>query len=179
MSTELFSIRNSTDDDVVRITAIYRHYVLHSAATFELAPPDVEEMANRRSKILSLGLPYLVAEKGSEVIGYAYASAYRPRPAYRFTVEDSLYVDPAFAGQGCGRLLLRELLVRCEQGAWSQMIAVIAGTSDDASIRLHQRFGFRNVGTLQSVGYKFEQWIDTILMQRSLKCLETDSPGRS
>ncbi len=164
-----FQVRPSTEDDLSAITRIYSHHVLHSAATFELDPPAQDEMATRRAGNLALGLPYLVAEHRRAVIGYAYASPYRPRPAYRFTVEDSIYIDPDHVGQGCGRTLLAALIEQCEQGPWRQMIAVIGDSANTASIRLHQHFGFRSVGTLSAVGFKFERWVDTVLMQRELR----------
>jgi L-amino acid N-acyltransferase YncA len=164
-----FQIRPSTDDDLTVITRIYSHHVLHSAATFELDPPPQDEMAKRRSAILVLGLPYLVAEYQQSVVGYAYASSYRPRPAYRFTVEDSIYIDPGHVGRGCGRALLAALLEHCERGPWRQVIAVIGDSANTASIRLHQHFRFRHAGTLSAVGFKFDRWIDTVLMQRELR----------
>ena len=163
-----FHVRPSTEDDLPVITRIYSHHVLHSAATFELDPPPPDEMAKRRSTILSLGMPYVVAEHQQAVVGYAYASPYRPRPAYRFTVEDSIYIDPEHVGRGCGRALLAALIEHCEQGPWRQMIAVIGDSANNASIRLHQHFRFRHVGTLSAVGFKFDRWIDTVLMQREL-----------
>ena len=137
-------IRPSTENDLSAIARIYSHYVLHGSATFELDPPGRDEMEQRRSGILSLGLPYLVAEQEGAVVGYAYASVYRPRPAYRFTVEDSIYVDPGRVGQGCGRALLAGLIEACEQGPWRQMIAVIGDSANTASIRLHRHFQFRS-----------------------------------
>jgi L-amino acid N-acyltransferase YncA len=164
-----FQVRPSTEDDLDVITRIYSHYVLHSAATFELDAPAPDEMAKRRSALLSLGMPYLVAEHQQEVVGYAYASPYRPRPAYRFTVEDSIYIDPDHVGHGCGRALLAALIERCERGPWRQMIAVIGDSANIASIRLHQHFRFRHAGTLSAVGFKSDRWIDTVLMQRELR----------
>ncbi len=163
-----FHLRPSTEDDLPVITRIYGHHVLHSAATFELDPPPPGEMAKRRATILELGMPYLVAEHQQAVVGYAYASPYRPRPAYRFTVEDSIYVDPDHVARGCGRALLAALIEHCEQGPWRQMIAVIGDSANAASIRLHQHFRFRHVGTLSAVGFKFDRWVDTVLMQREL-----------
>ncbi len=163
-----FVVRPSTERDLIPIAGIYSHYVLHSSATFEITPPTPDELAKRRSQILDLGLPYLVAEQSGTVIGYAYASEYRSRPAYRFTVEDSLYVDPCHVGRGCGIALLSALIQQCEAGPWWQMIAVIANTDSRASIRLHERFAFSNAGTLRSVGFKFNNWLDTVLMQRVL-----------
>jgi phosphinothricin acetyltransferase len=162
-------IRPSTEEDVTAIARIYSYYVLHSSATFEVDAPTKDEIAQRRSGILALGLPYLVAELEEAVVGYAYASAYRPRPAYRFTVEDSIYVDPGHVGQGCGRALLAGLIEECERGPWRQMIAVIGDSGNTASIRLHRHFQFRSAGTLISVGFKFNQWVDTVLMQRELR----------
>jgi phosphinothricin acetyltransferase len=162
-------IRPSTENDMSAITRIYSHYVLHSSATFELGAPTHGEMGQRRSGILAYGLPYLIAEHHRAVVGYAYASAYRPRPAYRFTVEDSIYVDPAHVGQGWGRALLAALIEHCERGPWRQMIAVIGDSANTASIRLHRHFHFRSVGTLVAVGFKFNQWVDTALMQRELQ----------
>ena len=163
-----FLLRHSTAEDVSEIARIYGHYVRHAKATFETDPPSVDEMTKRRAAILTLGLPYLVALRNDAVIGYAYASAYRPRPAYRFTVEDSIYVDSEHVSLGCGRALLAALIESCEQGPWRQMIAVIGDSANEASIRLHQRFGFRHAGTLCGVGFKFNDWVDTVLMQREI-----------
>jgi len=163
-----FLVRPSTEDDLGDIARIYGHYVLHSSATFEVDPPSRDEMAKRHFDIVTLGLPYLVAEQNGATAGYAYASAYRPRPAYRFTVEDSIYIDPQHTGRGCGQVLLAALIEHCERGPWRQMIAVIGDSDNTASIRLHQRHGFRNVGILCAVGFKFDRWVDTVLMQREL-----------
>lgn len=161
-------IRPSTENDVADITRIYAHYVHHSTATFELEPPTTEEMAKRRSNILAQGLPYLVAEREKKILGYAYAGQYRPRPGYQFTIEDSLYIDPQHLRQGCGHALLSALIEICEQSPWRQMIAVIGDTANAASLRLHERHGFRSVGTLYSVGWKFNRWVDSVLMQRAM-----------
>jgi L-amino acid N-acyltransferase YncA len=118
--------------------------------------------------VLKTGLPYLVAELQGRVVGYAYATAYRPRPAYRYTIEDSIYVEHGLNGHGIGRALLTELIGRCEQGPWRQMLAVIGNSGNEASIAVHERLGFQRIGTLRSVGFKFGQWVDTVLMQREL-----------
>ncbi|MBX6742140.1 MAG: N-acetyltransferase [Acetobacteraceae bacterium] len=162
-------IRPSTEDDVGAIAAIYGHHVLHGTGSFETEPPEVEEMRRRRADILVRGLPYLVAEgEGGAVLGYAYASAYRPRAAYRNTVEDSVYVRHDAIGRGIGRLLLAELIARCEARGLRQMVAVVGDSANLASVRLHQAFGFRLVGTLTSVGRKHGRWLDTVLLQRPL-----------
>jgi phosphinothricin acetyltransferase len=161
-------VRPSTAGDLGEIQRIYEHWVLHSSASFEIDPPGEAEMARRREEILRLGLPYLTAEQGGAVVGYAYASAYRPRRAYRFTLEDSIYVDAERTGRGCGRALLAALIAECERGPWRQMIAVIGDGGNAASIGLHERLGFRTVGTLVAVGRKFGRWVDTVLMQREL-----------
>ncbi len=161
-------VRSSTEKDVPEITRIYAHYVHTSTATYELEPPSVEEMFSRRSKILTLGLPYLVAEQDAKILGYAYAGQYRPRPGYQYTIEDSVYIHPEHQGQGLGQALLNALIETCEQGPWRQMIAVIGDTANTASMRLHERHGFRSIGTLYSVGWKFNKWVDSILMQRAL-----------
>src|SRR5262249_5973127 len=137
-------------------------------ASFEERPPSVEEIRRRRYDALHRGLPHLVAELNGEVVGYAYAAPYRSRSAYRFTVEDSVYVDHRQPRHGIGRALLRELLRRCESGSWRQMIAVIGDSDNAASIALHQSLGFRLVGNLHAVGFKFGRWIDSVVMQRAL-----------
>jgi L-amino acid N-acyltransferase YncA len=162
------AIRPSRDDDIVAIASIYGHHVRTSAGTFETEPPTAAEMAARRSAVLSAGLPYLVAEVDGVVAGYAYATVYRSRAAYRFTAEDSIYVHPAHMGAGVGRALLTALIERCEALGCRQMIAVIGDRENAASIRLHERAGFVMAGTLRSVGFKFGRWIDTVRMQRTL-----------
>ena len=147
---------------------IYAHYVLHSLATFEETPPTLDEMLMRRRASVDLGLPYLVAEAGGEILGFAYASPYRPRPAYRFTVEDSVYVADGLGRQGMGSALLRELIAHCEGGPWRQMLAVVGDSANLGSIALHRRFGFELAGTLRSVGFKFGRWVDTPILQRAL-----------
>ena len=161
-------VRAAADGDMAAVQAIYAYHVLQGLATFEEIPPSVEELLIRRAVVLARGLPYLVAERGGEVVGYCYATAYRARPAYRFTLEDSVYVGEALGGQGIGTALLAELVRRCEAGHWRQMVAVIGDSANAASIALHRRIGFRRVGTLRAVGFKLGRWVDTVLMQRPL-----------
>jgi L-amino acid N-acyltransferase YncA len=161
-------LRASQDIDVSAVAAIYAHYVRHSTASFETEPPNDAEIANRRARILQFGLPWLVAEVDGAIAGYAYAGPYRPRAAYRFTVENSIYVDPACAGRGIGSALMARLLEDCEAWGARQMIAVIGGSDNYASIKLHQKFGFRHTGTLPAAGFKFGRWVDSVLMQRAL-----------
>jgi phosphinothricin acetyltransferase len=161
-------IRDSTANDMAAIQAIYAHHVLHGLASFEEAPPSIDEMLNRRATVLAHGLPYLAAEIDGRVVGYSYATAYRPRRAYRHTVEDSVYVAEGLGGRGIGIALLGTLIARCEAGPWRQMLAVIGNSGNAGSIGLHRRAGFQPVGTLRSVGFKLGQWVDTVLMQRAL-----------
>jgi L-amino acid N-acyltransferase YncA len=162
-------IRPSQASDTPSIAEIYAHYVRNSTATFESEPPDVRAIDRRRADVAARGLPWLVAEiENGIVAAYAYASPYRTREAYRFTVEDSIYLDPAYLGRGIGTTLLARLIERCEQAGARQMVAVIGGRENTASVRLHAKFGFRHVGVLEAVGFKFGRWVDTILMQRAL-----------
>ena len=147
---------------------IYAHYVLHSLATFEETPPTLEDMLARRRASVELGLPYLVAEAEGETVGFAYAAAYRPRPAYRFTIEDSVYVSDGKRSQGVGSALLGALIGACEGGPWRQILAVVGDSANLGSIALHRRFGFELMGTLRSVGFKFGRWVDTPILQRAL-----------
>jgi phosphinothricin acetyltransferase len=161
-------IRLSRDDDVPSIAAIYAHHVRHGLATFEEAPAPAEEMARRRAGILAAGFPYLIAESDRGVAGYAYATLYRERSAYRFTLEDSIYVAHDAVGRGIGRALLGELLPACEAAGARQLIAVIGDSANAASIGLHAAFGFREAGVLRSVGFKLGRWVDSVFMQRAL-----------
>jgi L-amino acid N-acyltransferase YncA len=167
MSSEV-SLRPSQDRDLAAITEIYRHHVLTGVASFEDQPPDLDEMARRRRDILDRRLPYLVAEQSGRVIGYCYASQYRTRSAYRFAVEDSIYLDAAQVGRGIGRALLSELIEECTARGYRQMVAVIGGSDQWPSIRLHAALGFAEVGVLRAIGFKFDAWVDTVLMQRAL-----------
>lgn len=161
-------VRQSRDSDIPAITAIYSYHVQNGTASFEIEPPDAAEMRRRRIAVIESGLPYLAAEMDGALVAYAYASAYRPRAAYRFTVEDSIYVDPGHIGRGIGSVLLPALIAACEQARLRQMVAIIGDVGNSASIRLHERCGFRHAGVLHSVGFKFGRWVDTILMQRRL-----------
>ncbi|MEB0079143.1 N-acetyltransferase family protein [Pseudomonas sp. CCI3.2] len=161
-------LRDATDDDLPSVQSIYAAHVLGGIASFELEAPSVADMLGRRADILSKGLPYLVAERGGEVVGYGYATLYRPRPGYRFTVEDSVYVREGLGGKGIGQALLGAIIERCTQGGSRQMIAIIGNSENYASIRLHERLGFRRVGVFESVGFKHGRWVDTVLMQRAL-----------
>jgi phosphinothricin acetyltransferase len=160
--------RAARQDDVPALTEIYAHHVRHGLASFEIEPPDAAEMARRHAHVVSLGLPYLVAEVGGRVAGYAYAAPYRTRPAYRFTVEDSVYVHPERVGHGIGSLLLPALISACEKAGCRQMIAVIGDSENWSSIKLHEKFGFARIGVLPAVGWKFGRWVDSVLMQRAL-----------
>ncbi len=173
MSAEAPIIRPSRDDDVAAIAAIYGHHVQHGVASFEETAPTIEEMARRRAEIVARGLPYLVAElangtDGRRVVGYCYAGLFRPRSGYRFTLEDSIYIDPDEVGRGIGRALLQPMVARCAELGYRQMIAVIGGSETVASIRLHERLGFAHIGVFPAVGYKFGRWIDVVLMQHAL-----------
>lgn len=162
------TVRDAREADMAAVQAIYAHHVLHGLATFEEEPPPVQELLARRASVLALRLPYLVAERSGRIHGYSYATAYRARPAYRHTLEDSVYVADGSAGQGIGTALLSALIERCEAGPWRQMVAVIGDSENTASLALHGRMGFRPVGTLESVGFKLGRWVDTVLMQRPL-----------
>jgi len=165
---ENLTLRDARDDDMLAVQAIYAHHVEGGIASFELEAPSLEELQRRRADVLAKGLPYVVAELAGEVVGYGYATLYRPRPAYRFTVEDSVYVRDGMAGLGIGQTLLGEIIERCTQGQWRQMIAIIGNSENIASIRLHERLGFRRVGVFEAVGFKHGRWVDTVLMQRAL-----------
>jgi L-amino acid N-acyltransferase YncA len=161
-------VRDATEADVPAIQAIYAHHVLHGLATFEEVPPSAAEMSARRAAVCNAGLPYLAAQLDGRVVGYAYATAYRPRPAYRHTIEDSVYVEHGVGGRGIGAALLQALIERCERGTWRQMLAVIGNSGNGGSIALHRNLGFESTGTLHAVGFKLGSWVDTVLMQRAL-----------
>jgi L-amino acid N-acyltransferase YncA len=161
-------IRNVTDADTEIVQSIYAHWVLHGTASFELEPPSVDEIRKRRDDVLAKGLPYIVAEWDGTVVGYAYANWFRPRPAYRFCVENSIYVSKDARRGGIARMLMAELIVRCEQAGARQMVAVIGDSSNAASIGLHAAMGFEHVGIIRGTGWKFDRWLDTVIMQRTL-----------
>jgi L-amino acid N-acyltransferase YncA len=161
-------IRPAAAADLRAITGIYEHAVLHGTATFELIPPDLAEMTRRFGVLREGGYPYFVAALEGQVIGYAYAGAYRPRPAYRFTVENSVYLQPAIHRRGIGLQLLLRLIVESEQRGYRQMIAVIGDSANAGSIGVHTRCGFQMIGTHPNVGFKFGRWLDTVMMQRAL-----------
>jgi phosphinothricin acetyltransferase len=170
------TIRPAGPADIPAITRIYAHAVRNGTATFELEPPDEAEMTRRMTALLEGNFPYLAADSGGAVAGYAYAGLYRPRPAYRFTVEDSIYVDPNVHRRGVGRALLARLIGECEKRGFRQIIAVIGDSAQTASIEVHRALGFRHAGNLQNVGFKFGRWLDTVLMQRDLGPGATTKP---
>src|ERR1700744_4068052 len=161
-------IRPATAADLPFITEIYEHAVRYGTATFELVPPDLAEMTRRFCVLRDGGFPYLVAALEGRVVGYAYAGAYRPRPAYRFTVENSVYLQPAIHRRGIGLQLLQKLVAASEQRGYRQMIAVIGDSANAGSIGVHTRCGFQMIGTHPNVGFKFGRWLDTVMMQLPL-----------
>lgn len=169
MSTASLAIRNANESDIGPIQQIYAFYVLDSLATFEEVPPTTDDLLSRHKLIINAGLPYLVAVNDGQVLGFAYAGPYRSRPAYRFTVENSVYVANDSRSKGIGTALLSAVIERCTGGGWRQMIAVIGDAENVGSIALHRRCGFKMVGTLTAVGFKFNRWVDTVLMQRFLE----------
>lgn len=168
-------IRDSRDDDLPAITAIYAHAVHHGLASFELTPPDQAEIGRRRAAILAGGYPHLVAERDGNVVGYAYAGPYRTRPAYRFAVENSVYVAPDLQRGGVGRALLPVLIERCAAARFRLMVAVIGDSGNHGSIGLHAACGFRHAGLLPGVGWKHGRWVDSVLMTPPLGA-GTDAP---
>lgn len=163
-----FSIRDAVAGDIAAVTAIYAVHVQHGAATFEIEPPDQPEMLRRFTELTAQGFPYFVVESAGRVVGYAYAGPFRTRPAYRFTVEDSIYLDAAAQRRGIGRALLDRLVDACARRGARQMIAVIGDSANAGSIALHRSCGFSDAGLLIASGFKFGRWIDTVLMQRAL-----------
>ncbi len=168
-------IRDVELDDLPAVQAIYAHWVTHGSGTFELEPPTVEEITRRQAEVTARGLPWLVAEDGGRIIGYAYGNWFRPRLAYRYTIEDSIYVHPDAQRGGVARLLLAELITRCETRGARQMLAVIGDSENHGSIALHRALGFRHMGTMVAAGWKFGRWLDVVLMQRPLG-IGSDAP---
>jgi phosphinothricin acetyltransferase len=169
-------IRPSIEADLPAIHAIYAHHVLHGTGTFETEPPSVADMATRRGDVLSKKLPWLVVEFGGEVLGYAYANWFKPRAAYRFSVEDSIYMRVDAAGKGLGKLLLTELLAQLERGGVRKAMAVIGDSANLGSLGVHRACGFTDVGIFKSCGWKFGQWRDVVLMEKTLGAGDTTSP---
>jgi phosphinothricin acetyltransferase len=161
-------IRTAEPRDIAAITRIYAHAVQHGTASFELEAPDETEIKKRYATLREGRFPFIVADIDGEIAGYAYAGPYRLRPAYRFTVEDSIYIEPAMQRRGIGRALLQRLLAEAEAEGFRQMVAVIGDSGQTASIELHKALGFRMVGTFEAVGYKFGRWLDSVMMQKAL-----------
>jgi len=168
MSSPEVLIRPSVDADVPALAALYGWHVANGTGTFEMEVPTLDEMARRRADVLARGMPWLVLERAGRIDGYACANWFRPRPGYRFCVEDSVYLTPGASGQGLGRLLLVELLARCEAAGARQMLAVIGDSANAGSIGVHRALGFEPAGILKAAGWKFGRWLDVVLMQRSL-----------
>ncbi|QNP61065.1 GNAT family N-acetyltransferase [Paenacidovorax monticola] len=170
------TIRPSRDEDVPAITAIYAHHVLHGTGTFEIDPPSEADMAARRADVLGKGLPYLVAEQDGQVLGFAYCNWFKPRPAYRFSAEDSIYVADGARGLGLGRQLLAALADRAEAAGVRKLLAVIGDSANAGSIGVHRALGFTEVGVMRSVGWKFGAWRDIVLMEKPLGAGDTTAP---
>lgn len=169
-------IRNSLPDDIPAITAIYKHHVLHGTGTFEIDSPSCDDMASRRADVIGKSLPYLVAAEGSQILGFAYCNWFKPRPAYRFSAEDSIYLAPEALGRGLGRSLLAELMQRAEAAGVRKLIAVIGDSANQGSIGVHQSVGFTHVGVLKSCGWKFDRWLDVVLMDKALGAGDSSAP---
>ena len=168
MTGAALALREARPGDGADLQRIYAHHVLHGFASFEEVAPSIDEMRSRYEAVVAAGKPYIVAELAGRVVGYGYASAYRARSAYRYTLENSIYIDERARGQGVGTALLEALIARCRRGPWRQMLAVIGDSANAASIGVHRKAGFRQVGLLERVGYKHGRWVDSVLMQRSM-----------
>ena len=171
------TIRSSHDADITAITAIYAHHVRHGTGTFEIDPPSTADMASRRDDVRGKGLPYLVAAEGEKVLGFAYCNWFKPRPAYRFSAENSIYLAADAHGQGLGRALLAELAAQAEKAGVRKLIAVIGDSANAGSIGVHRSVGFRHVGILKSCGWKFDRWLDVVLMDKALGWGDGCPPG--
>jgi len=170
------TIRPSRDGDIAAITTIYAHHVQNGTGTFETTPPTPDEMAARRADVLSKGLPYLVVEDAGTVIGFAYCNWFKPRPAYRYSAEDSIYLAPTAHRKGLGRLLLQELMTQAERAGVRKLIAVIGDSANLGSVGVHKACGFQHVGVLANCGWKFDRWLDVVLMDRVIGAGATSAP---
>lgn len=169
-------IRPSQDQDLPQIAAIYGHHVLHGTGTFETTPPTQAEMGARRADVLAKGLPYLVAQDGDQLLGFAYCQWFKPRPAYRFSAEDSIYLHPDARGRGIGKMLLAELATQAEAAGIRKLIAVIGDSGNAGSVGVHRACGFSDVGLFKSCGWKFGRWLDIVLMEKSLGAGDSTPP---
>ena len=169
-------IRPSRDEDVEAITAIYAHHVLHGTGTFEITAPSAEDMAQRRADVLHKGLPYLVLEHEGQVLGFAYCNWFKPRPAYRYSAEDSIYLAPQTTGRGWGKALLAELAAHAQRAGVRKLIAVIGDSGNAGSIGVHRSNGFQHAGVIKSAGWKFDRWLDIVLMDKPLGAGNTTPP---
>ena len=169
-------IRPSDDKDIAAITAIYAHHVLHGTGTFETEAPSASDMAARRADVLSRGLPYLVAVREGNIAGFAYGNWFKPRPAYRYSVEDSIYLAPDLQRKGLGRALLAELLARCEAAGIRKVMAIVGDSANAGSVGVHRAVGFMHVGTVDACGWKFGAWRDIVIMQKTLGLGDTQPP---
>ncbi len=169
-------IRPSSDADLPAITAIYAHHVLHGTGSFETEPPSVADMTTRRADVLSKGLPYLVVEQDGKIAGFAYGNWFKPRPAYRYSVEDSIYMAPALQGRGLGRALLTELIARLEAVGIRKVMAIVGDSANTGSVGIHLALGFTQVGVVDSCGWKFGAWRDIVIMQKTLGLGDTRPP---
>jgi L-amino acid N-acyltransferase YncA len=170
------TIRPSRDQDLPEIAAIYAHHVLHGTGTFETDPPSEADMKARRADVLAKGLPYLVAEDGGRVLGFAYCQWFKPRPAYRFSAEDSIYLHPDAQGKGLGKELLAELARQAEAAGIRKLIAVIGDSANQGSVGVHRTLGFQPVGVIQSCGWKFGKWLDIVLMEKQIGAGDSTPP---
>ena len=170
-------IRSSRDEDTAAITALYAHHVLHGTGTFETEAPGSTEMGSRRADVLAKGLPYLVAEQDGKIVGFAYGNWFKPRPAYRYSVETSIYLAPDLQRQGLGRALLSELLARCERAGIRKLMAIVGDSGNAGSIGVHRSVGFTEVGTIAACGWKFGAWRDIVIMQMTLGLGDTQPPA--
>jgi phosphinothricin acetyltransferase len=176
--TRLPRIRPSRDEDLPAICAIYGHHVLHATGTFETVPPTEAEMAARRADVLAKGLPYLVVEDAGQVLGFAYCQWFKPRPAYRFSAEDSIYLHPDARGRGLGQQLLAALIEQAQQAGLRKLIAVIGDSANAASIGVHRSQGFEPAGVIRSCGWKFDRWLDIVLMEKTLGDGDRSAPAQ-